>query len=357
MAWSESQAPRLPLALSELAKLIDPALTVDSGSAAKQIRGLASLADASEGDLTFFANPKYLRAAQSTAASAMLVGADFSGIETDCTVIPVQNPSLAFAKVAEMLIPPPPTPPKGCHPSAVIAASATVDPSACIGEGVVIGEGVIIRRGTIIGATSVVGHGSCVGEDCLIHPNVVIREGSQIGNRVILQPGCVIGSDGFGYEFQGGRHVKIKQLGTVQIDDDVEVGANTTIDRARFGRTWIKEGTKIDNLVQIGHNVVIGRHCILVAGVAIAGSTTLGDYVTLAGQVGVVGHITIGDRVTAAAKSGIAKSVPPDTTLYGVPAEPIREAKRKLGHIGLLAGLFERVRALEEHVGFRPKKR
>ena len=179
-------------------------------------------------------------------------------------------------------------------------------------------------------------------------PRVTIGARCLVGDRVIIHSGAVVGSDGFGFEFAGGRHVKIPQTGIVQVDDDVEIGANTTIDRARFGRTWIQQGTKIDNLVQIAHNVVVGKHCILVSQAGISGSTRLGNYVTLAGQVGIVGHIEIGDQAIVAAKSGVSKSVPPKEVFFGYPATPIKEQKEQLACIARLPKLYARVKKLEQ---------
>ena len=229
-----------------------------------------------------------------------------------------------------------------------------------IGEGVLLGAGcsiqpcAVVENGATIGANSVigahayVGHEATIGADCLLHPRVTISARCKIGDRVILHSGVVIGSDGFGFELSEGRHVKVPQTGIVQLDDDVEVGANTTIDRARFGRTWIGAGTKIDNLVQIGHNVVTGKHCILVSQTGISGSTRLGDYVTLGGQAAAVGHIEIGDRVMVGARGGVSKSVEPGKVLWGSPvAMPIREAKEQLALLRRLPKLFQRVKRLE----------
>jgi UDP-3-O-[3-hydroxymyristoyl] glucosamine N-acyltransferase len=186
-----------------------------------------------------------------------------------------------------------------------------------------------------------------LGDECHIHPNVTVRERCKIGSRVILHSGVVIGADGFGYEFREGRQQKIPQTGTVQIDDDVEIGANSAVDRARFGRTWIQKGTKIDNLVQIGHNVTIGEHSVLCAQVGISGSTRIGNYVTLAGKVGLSGHIEIGDKVMIGAMSGLAKNVPSNTIMFGAPAQPIREYKENYALLKNIRKLYDRVKALE----------
>jgi UDP-3-O-[3-hydroxymyristoyl] glucosamine N-acyltransferase len=313
----------------------------------KQILGVASLADANEGDIAFYGNPKYLKALRKSHATAVLVPHGF-GEEVPAIRVWVDSPAEAFAKLLADFAPKPVAYPAGIHPTAV------VDPAAEIGEGVsiqafaVVEAGAIIGARTLIGAHSYVGHDVSLGEDCQIYPHVTIRERSKIANRVVLHPGVVIGSDGFGYEFRDGRQVKIPQTGIVQIDDDVEIGSNSTVDRARFGRTWIQEGTKVDNLVQIGHNVTIGKHSILCAHVGISGSTRVGSYVTLAGKVGVNGHIEIGDGAIVTAMAGVTKSVPPKEILVGLPAKPMREYKTNYVQLHNIGKLYDRVKALEE---------
>jgi len=338
--------------VDELAALVGGQVVGDSTktpgvSGATPITGIASLAEAEEGQIAFFANPKYVAALKVSRASAVLVPLDFEG-ETTAVKIKVPNPSLAFARLLESFTPAPIAFPVGIHPSAVIAADAVLGDQVSIQAFVVIEPGVKIGRGTVIGSHSYVGHGVTLGEECKLYPNVTLREGCQIGNRVILHCGAVVGSDGFGYEILDGKHVKIPQTGIVQIDDDVEVGANTTIDRARFGKTWIQEGTKIDNLVQIAHNVVIGKHSIIVSQTGISGSSRLGQYVTLAGQVGLVGHIDIGDFAVIAAKSGVSKNVPSKEVWFGYPATPLKDQKERLANINRLSKLFVRVKFLEE---------
>jgi UDP-3-O-[3-hydroxymyristoyl] glucosamine N-acyltransferase len=229
-----------------------------------------------------------------------------------------------------------------------------------LGEGVsiqahaVLEPGVRVGARTVIGAGVYLGHESCVGDDAWLYPNVVIRERSRLGNRVVIHSGTVVGSDGFGYETQKGRHVKIPQVGYVQIDDDVEIGANVAIDRGRFDRTWIQEGTKIDNLVQIAHNVTVGKHCFLVALSGIAGSTSLGNYVTLAGQSGIAGHLHIGDQVIIGAQSAVAKDAPPKIILSGRHAKPLREALKIEALTNRLPELLERIRQLEAKLEIPP---
>lgn len=317
------------------------------GSGALPITGAASVAEAAEGQVTFFGNARYLPALKRTRATAALVPLDFSE-DIPAALIRVENPSLAFALILEKFAPAPVEYPPGIHPTAVLAEGVAVGENVSIQPYAVIERGARIGAGSIIGAHSFIGQNAVLGENCRLHPHVTLREGTVLGARVVIHSGTVIGSDGFGYEFSSGRHVKIPQIGIVQIDDDVEIGANVAIDRARFGRTWIQAGTKIDNLVQIAHNVSIGRHCILVSQVGVSGSSRLGDYVTLAGQVGLVGHIEIGDQAIVGAKSGVSKNIPARQTWFGIPAMPIHESKQRLAYINRLEKLYARVKKLEE---------
>jgi UDP-3-O-[3-hydroxymyristoyl] glucosamine N-acyltransferase len=312
----------------------------------KLIVGVASLDDANEGDLSFYGNPKYLNALRKSHATAVLVPHGFAE-EVRATRVWVDNPAEAFAKLLEVFAPAPICPVPGIHPTAIVAADAEIGAGVTVEAFAVIESGARIGARTVIGAHGYIGHHAVLGEECRLFPHVTIRERSLIGNRVVFHPGVIIGSDGFGYEFREGRHQKIPQTGTVQIDDDVEIGANSTIDRARFGRTWIQEGVKIDNLVQIAHNVTIGRHTVICAQVGISGSVRVGNYVTLAGKVGVNGHIEIGDGAIAAAMGAITKSVPPREVLVGVPARPAREYKRNLVLLSNIDKLYERVKKLE----------
>jgi UDP-3-O-[3-hydroxymyristoyl] glucosamine N-acyltransferase len=327
---------------------------VEGSQGSTLLTGVASIADAVEGTLTFFGNPRYLGALKNSRATAVLVPLDFSE-EITAVKIKVANPSLAFAQILEKTAPPPVTWQPGVHPTAVVGENVVLGENVSIQPYAVIESGSKIGAGTVIGAHVFLGQDSRLGENCLIYPNVTIRERSLIGNRVIIHGGAVIGGDGFGYELENGRYVKIPQIGIVQIDDDVEIGSNTTIDRARFGRTWIQEGTKIDNLVMIAHNVVVGKHSILVSQVGISGSTRLGNYVTLAGQAGLIGHIEIGDKAIVGAKSGVNKSVPAGEYYFGIPATPAREFKERIAYTNRLKKLFERVKKLEQISGSDPK--
>lgn len=323
---------------------------VDPASATQEISGLASLDDANPGDLAFYGNPKYLRAARKSRATAVLVPHGF-GEEIPAIRIWVDNPGAAFATLLPSFVPPSVVHTPGVHPTAIVHPDAVIGDGVFIGAYAVIEEGAKIGSRTIIDAHSYIGHWAQIGEDCHLFPRVTIRERCTLANRVILHSGVVIGADGFGYEFRDGAHQKIPQTGIVQIEDDVEIGANSTVDRARFGRTWIRKGTKIDNLVQIGHNVTIGEHCILCAQVGISGSTRLGNFVTLAGKVGLAGHIEIGDQVIFAAMSAVAKNVPPKSVMFGAPARPIKEYKATYALLKNIHKLYDRVKKLELKTG------
>lgn len=315
--------------------------------ASAEIIGVASLAEANPGDLSFYGNPRYLGACRKSRATAILVPEGF-GDSISAIPLEVKNPAEAFAAILPFFTPPPIARPPGVHPTAVVAPSATIGADCHIGPYVVIEDHATVGPRCILESGTFVGSHTVLGADCHLHPRVTVRERCTIGNRVMLHCGCVIGSDGFGYELRDGQQVKIPQTGTVQIDDDVEIGANAAIDRARFGRTWIRKGTKIDNLVQIGHNVTVGEHSVLCSQVGISGSTRIGSYVTLAGKVGLSGHIEIGDRVMIGAMSGLAKNVPSDTIMFGAPAQPIRQYKENYALLKNIRKLYDRVKALEE---------
>jgi UDP-3-O-[3-hydroxymyristoyl] glucosamine N-acyltransferase len=317
------------------------------GDPSRIIRGVADLRSAGPDQVSFLGNQKYASAARQTRAGLVLIApADADDFAFD--QIRVASPSAAFAKAVEAFLPPPVAVLSGHHPTAVIAPDARLGEGVAVGPHVVIEAGVEVGAGTLLGAGTYVGAGTRIGKDCLLYPRVTLRERTVLGNRVILHSGVVIGSDGFGYDFQGGQHVKIPQVGYVQIDDEVEIGANTTVDRGRFDRTWIQRGTKIDNLVQIAHNVVIGPLSLIVAQTGISGSTSLGAGVTLAGQVGTVGHIHIGDRATVTAQSGVSKDVPAGAVVAGYHARPLKESLKLEALIRRLPELWERLKALEK---------
>lgn len=317
------------------------------GNGTVELTGFAP-ADASKpGDLTFAENENYFARAEASAASAILVAGDFKS--TSKTLIRVPNARVAFAKVLPCFFPEPTFAP-GVHPSAVVAGTATIDPTATIGPLCVVGDGVEIGPRVVLEGGDHVGAECRIGADSRLFPNVTLYARTEVGRRVRLHAGVVLGSDGFGYAFDGRAHQKVPQVGNVIVQDDVEIGANTTVDRAALGSTVIGQGTKIDNLVMIAHNVALGEHCILVSQVGIAGSTTLGNYVTLAGQVGLAGHLKIGNQVTIAAKSGVMHSIPDGEKWLGIPAQPDRQTKRQLLAIQQLPELIRRVRDLEKRL-------
>jgi UDP-3-O-[3-hydroxymyristoyl] glucosamine N-acyltransferase len=322
-----------------------------SGSGGLIITGLDSLADAREGDLSFFGNEKYLAQFRRTRASAVLVPRRFEATSPGPALLAVDNPSHAFGEVmARFAVRPRPFV-AGVHPTAVIGADAQFDPGrVCIGPCAVIEHGAKIGDGSTIGAGSFIGEGVVIGVECLLHPRVTVLRRCLIGDRVILHSGVVIGADGFGFETIDGRHQKVDQVGIVQIDDDVEIGANSCVDRARFGRTWVGAGTKIDNLVQIAHNVVIGKHCLIAGQAGIAGSSRCGDHVVIAAQAGVAGHLELASGVVLTAQSGVAKSLTAPGAYMGFHAQPVRESLRILAASRSLPDLIERVRAIEKRL-------
>jgi UDP-3-O-[3-hydroxymyristoyl] glucosamine N-acyltransferase len=319
------------------------------GDPEREISGAASLAEAAVDEIAFYSDPRYGSLLRKTRAAAVFVPLNFSDT-ISAAQIRVANPSKAFEQVVLKFAPNPISFAAGVHSSAIVDPSVKLGNRVSIQPHAVIEAAVRIGDDTVVGAGSYIGHESVIGASCVIYPNATIRERTRIGARVIIHSGAVIGADGFGFEFVEKRHEKIPQLGIVQIDDDVEIGANTTIDRARFGRTWIQEGVKIDNLVQVAHNVVIGRHSIIAAQTGISGSTRVGEYVTMAGQVGIVGHVTIGDRTVLAAQSGVSKDIP-GGVWFGYPAAPLPEAKRQVAWVRRLGKLFDRVKAIEKKLG------
>lgn len=304
--------------LSELAAEVQGAL---EGEGTIRISGVASLHEAAEGEITFLANPKYQTALNKTRASAVILS---PGIPVKIPAIRSRNPYLAFAKVATLLGKGPYRP-LGVSPDLVqdegcrLGRDLSIHPRVVLGRNIRIGDRVTLYPGVVIG------DGSVVEEDSLLYSSVQVREGVHIGKRAIIHCGAVIGSDGFGFAPDGERYFKIPQMGGVRIGDDVEIGANAAIDRGALGDTVIGKGSKIDNLVHIAHNVVIGENCVLAAQVGFAGSTVIGDHVTMAGQVGIAGHLKLGDHVTIGGRSGITKDIPPGRTVSGFPAIDHRE--------------------------------
>lgn len=335
--------------MAELAALVGG--TMVRGDAAHELCGVAALGEAGPADVSFLGNEKYHAQFLTTRAGAVLVEPGVVDGPEGCGLVAVENPSLAFAAVVAHFKPARVEFRPGVDARAVLGGAVELDPARVrVDAGAVIAAGVRIGAGTHVGANVTIGEGVRIGVDCLIHPNVVIREGCTLGDRVIIQPGAIIGSDGFGYEFANGRHVKIEQVGTVEIHDDVEVGANTTIDRARFGKTVIGEGTKIDNQVQIGHNVVVGKHCIIIAHSGLAGSCSIGDYVIVAAQAGVAGHVHVGDKAILTARTGANRSLQGGVTYMGTPAQPMIEEQRQRALVRKLPEIAKDLRELKKRL-------
>ncbi len=336
----------LAFTIAELASLTG-AQAVE-GASASPITGIAALVEATSSDLSFLGNTKYAEAVAASKAGAILVPLTFVGQPiAGQAFLRVDNPSYALALLCSVLEARLwPRPPAGIHASAIIAASAKVDPAAHVGPLCVIGEGATVSAGTVLEARCYIGAHATIDADCWLKPGVVVGDYCVLGARCRIQPGAVIGSDGFGYEPINGEIQRIPQIGNVVLEDDVEVGANSTLDRARFSKTVVGRGTKIDNLVQIAHNVRIGRQCLITAQVGIAGSTTLGDHCVLGGQSGVAGHLTLGDRVKLGAQTGLFEDVPADGFMNGTPAVPFGLERRLVVLSRRLPELFKKVDSL-----------
>lgn len=337
--------------VGEIARLVEG--RVVRGDLSAPLTNFAALDQADAACVGFFGNAKYRDALARTRAGLVLVPEEGVDAPHAGALVVVASPVIAFDRIVRAYgtLPPPFEP--GIHPAAFVHEEARIDAGlVSVGPNASVMRGASIGRGTRVGAGAYVGEGVSIGEDCVIAPNVTLCQGCLVGNRVILHPGVVVGADGFGFESDQGRHRKIEQLGIVRIGDDVEIGASTTIDRARFGETVVGEGTKIDNQVQIGHNVIIGRHCVIVAQTGISGSTRIGDYVVLAAQCGVAGHLTIADRVTLGGRSGVISSIDePGGTYFGYPARTLKEDRRDSMRVKQLGNLLKRVKELETRGG------
>jgi len=323
------------------------------GDATATLTGFAPAASAKPGDLTFAESEEYFAHAEQSTATAIIADKRFTSAKK--ILIRVPNARIAFAKALALFFPER-TWAAGIHPTAVVAASAKVDPTAHIGPHCVVGERVKIGARAVLQTGDSVGDDCQLGDDANLFPNVTIYPRTEIGRRVRIHAGSVIGSDGFGYVQDAGVHLKVPQIGNVIIGDDVEIGANVTIDRGALGPTVIGKGTKIDNLVQIAHNVEIGEGSIIISQVGISGSCKLGKYVILAGQVGLAGHLNIGDQATVAAQSGVMTDIPAGGKWLGSPAQPDKQTKRQLIALQRLPDLLKRVAELERQSGARPKE-
>lgn len=329
--------------LAELAARVGGRVVGDGDVAIERI---TSVEDATADALTFATNEAYFASALASDAGAILVERPFAGVSAEKPLLVVENARHALAQLLAAVRAPRPRGPFR-HSSAVIAPDAKLGNDVYVDAHAYIGSRTTIGDGSIVGVHAYVGEDAIVGESVWIHHGVTIMPASRIGSRVVLYPGCVIGSEGFGWAFVEGRSQRIPQIGNVVLEDDVEVGANTCIDRAQTGSTRIGTGTKIDNLVQIGHNCRIGKHCVIAALTGLAGSTSIGDYCKVAGQVGFKGHVTVGSRVTIAGQSGIWDDVADGATVSGNPAHDHREELRQKVMIRRLPKLFDRVEALE----------
>ena len=319
---------------------------VAEGDAAIEIGGLAGLREAEAGELSFLAEARYQNWLAQTRASAVLVARDWSGA-CPCTVIRVDNPEAAFVEAAGWWAAPVPPVEPGVHPTAVLGRDVQVGEQASVGPHCVLGDGVRIGAHTVIEANCVLGAGTVVGDHCRLYPLVSVREGTRIGHRTLIHNGAVIGSDGFGYDRDGPRWKKIPQLGVVVIGDDVEIGAHTAIDRARFGKTVIGNGVKIDNLVHVAHNCQLGDHCAVAALVGFAGSTILGDGVQVGGQAGFSGHLRVGAGTVVAGRAGVIKDMDGGQFVSDFPAMPHGKARRMHAHVMRLPELKKKVDAME----------
>lgn len=339
------------LSLDEVMKLTGGRLLSPATEETPAISGVATLAEAGAQEVSFLGNEKYFGDFMSTKAGVVLVPPGLPDMPKGPALIEVENPSLAFnalvdafMKEANDFVP-------GIAPSAVVDPTAKLDPSKVrVQAGAIIEAGASIGDGTDIGPGCVIGKSSTVGQNCKLYARVVVRERCVLGNHVVIQPGAVIGSDGFGFLLnkETGRYETVDQVGIVVIEDHVDIGANTTIDRARFGRTVIGEGTKIDNLVQIAHNVTIGKHTVVVSQSGIAGSTHVGDYVTIAAQCGIAGHLKVGDKAILAARTGVMGNLDADKAYWGSPSSPFAEARMQMIAMRRLPDAMKELKALKK---------
>ena len=321
------------------------------GDANRTVTGVAGIKEAAPDQLSFVGSRKYEELLKNAKAGIILICADLAKYEKpDTTLIVCKNVDMAFATVVAMYADEPPAMVPGIHPSAVVAPDAKIGNNVSINANAVIESGAEIGDNTVIGAGCYIGHDAKIGADSILYPNVTVMYRCIVGRKAVFHPGVVIGGDGFGFVPGPNGLVKVPQTGIVQIDDDVEIGANTTVDRARFGRTWIKSNVKIDNQVMIAHNVVIGESSIIVAQAGIAGSAELGRGVILAAKAGVNGHITLGDGVQVAGTSGVLRSVPAGQTVIGTPAESQREFMARVSLPGRFEKLSKKFAALQQEI-------
>ena len=335
----------MQLKLSEIATFVNGEL---DGDESITIHGIAKIEEAQENDLTFIANPKYQKYIENTSASAVLVEKNFPKV--DIPVIRTENPYFAFLKILKMFHPDIETLEPGVHPMSVVSNTSKLGENVAIGAFVYIGKNCILGNNVKLYPGVVISDNVHIGNDVLLYPNVSIRERVEIGNNVIIHNGAVIGSDGFGFAREGDSYQKIPQVGTVVIEDSVEIGSNCSIDRATLGETRIKKGVKLDNLIQIAHNVEVGEHTVIAAQTGISGSSKIGKHVVIGGQVGFAGHIDVGDNITIGGQSGVSKNLKSNGVFLGFPAKPIMQVRREEASLRKLPDLIKKVRALERHI-------
>ncbi len=335
----------IEFSLGQISKIVDGILEGDEASI---ITDLAEIQHAKEGQLTFLGNPKYRKYLSITKATAILVPKDFSSFYKN--LIRVKNPNLAFSLMISCFRPTPPLPNPGIHKTACIAESAKLGENTYIGPNVVIEDKAVIEKNVSIFANSYIGAETQIKSESVIRPNVTIYHNCQIGSKVLIHSGVVVGSDGFGFVRTEKSIKKIPQAGRVVIGDDVEIGANCSIDRGTLGDTVISKGTKLDNLVQIAHNVKIGEYCFIAAQSGIAGSSTIENGVTIAGQVGVAGHLKIGAGAIIAAQSGVSKDIPPGTIAFGYPAQEQKKARREIANIRSIPDIKAKLKEVEKMI-------
>lgn len=336
-------AAKKEISLEVLAKELNGQLV---GGENSKISSIKDMAEAQKGDLVFLFAKKYKTLLEKTKASCCVVPEDLD--KAPIPIIKCKDPNLAFKKTVELLKPDYIPHPRGVHKTAMVAENVKLGEGVALGAYACVEEGAEIGSGTVVYSNSYVGTSSKIGKECIIYPNVTIRENVKIGNRVIIHSGTVVGSDGFGYARTEAGHQKVPQIGDVIIEDDVELGACVTIDRAKIAHTRIGKGTKVDNLVQIAHNVTIGQNCIIVAQTGISGSVKIGNNVVIGGQVGFVQHIEVGDNAQIAAQSGVMKSVPPKAIVGGSPARPIKQAIATVLLIDKLPELYKKFKSAEK---------
>ena len=318
------------------------------GDPARVLTGVADLRAAGAGQVSFAGNPKYLPAVAASRAEAVIVPQAAVIADPKPALLRVASADAAFAAACALFAPPPVVVPRGIHPQALVSPEAKIGPNVAVGAFAVVEAGAEIGNGTTLYPQTYVGHGVKLGRDCLLYPFASVRERCVLGDRVILHNGAVVGSDGFGYTVDAqGVRTKIPQTGIAVLEDDVEIGANTTIDRARFGETRVGRGTKVDNLVQIAHNCIIGEHTVLCAQSGMAGTTTVGQHVICAGQAGLAGHLAIGDGAVVGAQAGVTKDLPGGQMYLGAPAVPRLEFGKSLAHVAGIPKLKEQLKALE----------